>query len=158
MKKKINKYNFWRLLLNIVIPVGLGALVGFISGSNNGYNEFVKPVFAPPGIVFPIVWTVLYILMGISAYLIYNSDSLYRNNALKTYYFQLIVNLLWSFIFFKFKLLFLAIIWIILLIYLVIKMIIQYKKINKVASYLQIPYLLWLFFALVLNIGFYVLN
>ena len=145
-------------VLNIIIPLGLGALVGFLSGSNNGYNEFIKPNFAPPGIVFPTVWSILYILMGISAYMIKQSDSLYRNNALKLYYAQLIVNLLWSFLFFKFKLILFSALWILLLIYLVIKMILQFYKIKKVASYLQLPYLLWLIFAFILNLTIFILN
>ncbi len=158
MKNKNKIKKLFNLILSIVIPLALGALVGFLSGSSNGYNDFIKPIFAPPGIVFPIVWSILYILMGISEYIISMSDSLYRNNALNIYYVQLIVNLLWSFIFFKFKLILLAAIWILLLIVLVILMIIKLKKVNMFSAYLQIPYLLWLVFALILNISIYILN
>lgn len=158
MNDKIKKRKFVQLILYIIIPLGLGALTGFLSGSYNGYSNFTKPPFAPPGIIFPIVWSILYTLMGISSYKISISDSPFRTTALKSYYIQLIVNLLWSFIFFKFKLFLLAALWIVLLIILVIKMIIEFKKVNKVAAYLQIPYLLWLIFALILNISIYLLN
>lgn len=158
MNEKIKIRKIIHLLLYIIIPLGLGTIVGFLSGSNSGYSEFTKPIFAPPGIVFPIVWSILYILMGISAYKVSISDSPYRTIALKTYYTQLIINLLWSFIFFKFKLLLLAAMWIVLLIVFVIKMIIEFKKVNKLAAYLQLPYLLWLVFALILNISVYTLN
>jgi len=158
MKKNVLLTKLFSLFINIIIPVGLGALVGFLSGSSDGYKELIQPSFAPPGIVFPIVWTILYTLMGISSYIIKESDSSYRNTALKTYYISLFINLLWSFLFFKFKLLLLSALWILLLIYYVIKMIVQYYKIKKVASYLQLPYLLWLIFAFVLNITIYFLN
>ena len=158
MKKNILLTKLFSLFINIIIPVGLGALVGFLSGSSDGYKELIQPSFAPPGIVFPIVWTILYTLMGISAYIIKESNSENRKTALKTYYTSLIINLLWSFLFFKFKLLLLSALWILLLIYYVIKMIVQYYKIKKVASYLQLPYLLWLIFAFVLNTTIYFLN
>lgn len=155
---KFNYKKISQLIIFIIIPLGLGTLVGFLSGSNSGYSKFIKPAFAPSGIVFPIVWTVLYILMGISAYLIFNSKNPKSSIALKTYYTQLLINLLWSFIFFNFRLILLAAIWIVLLITLVIDMILKFKKINKVAGYLQIPYLLWLIFAFILNISIYFLN
>ena len=146
------------LFINIIIPVGLGALVGFLSGSNSGYKELVTPSFAPPGIVFPIVWTILYTLMGISAYIIKETDSPNSQSALNTYYISLVINLIWSFLFFKFRLILFSAVWIILLIYYVIKMIVKYYKIKKVAGYLQLPYLLWLIFALILNIAIYIIN
>lgn len=146
------------LLIYILIPLVLGAIVGFLSGSNDGYKEFIKPIFAPPGIVFPIVWSILYILMGISAYIVANSNSLYRNIALKNYYIQLTLNLLWSFIFFKFKLLLLSSIWILVLIYFVIQMIKYFYRTKKIAGFLQLPYLLWLIFAFILSITIYIIN
>ena len=154
MKKK----KIISLLIYILIPLVLGAIVGFLSGSNDGYKEFIKPVFAPPGIVFPIVWSILYILMGISAYIVANSNSLYRNIALKNYYIQLTLNLLWSFIFFKFKLLLLSSIWILVLIFFVIQMIKYFYKTKKIAGFLQLPYLLWLIFAFILSITIYIIN
>ena len=154
----MKKEHIKSLILNIIIPVALGGLVGFLSGSSDGYKDLIQPSFAPPGIVFPIVWTILYILMGISAYIIKKTNSIYSKKALKTYYISLAINLLWSFLFFKFKWLLFSALWIILLIYFVIKMIVEYYKIKKVAAYLQLPYLIWLIFAFILNVSIYILN
>lgn len=158
MKKNKILLEIFSLLISIIIPVGLGALVGFLSGSSEGYKDLILPSFAPPGIVFPILWTILYTLMGLSAYLIKEIDSINKKNAVNTYYVSLIINLIWSFLFFKLKWLLFSALWIILLIYFVIITIIKYYKIKKVASYLQLPYLFWLFFALVLNLTIYFIN
>ena len=96
------KINFKKLIISILIPVLLGALVGLLTSSSNNYNAMVMPSFAPPGFLFPIVWSILYTLMGISAYLIIESNDKGVDSALLIYSLQLIVNLLWSFIFFKF--------------------------------------------------------
>ena len=150
------KINYKKLIISVVIPLILGALVGFISGSSSGYKNMITPSFAPPGILFPIVWSILYIIMGISDYLV--KEKLNTDKSLNIYNIQLIVNLLWSFIFFSFKLYLLAFLWIILLIGLVIKMIIKYYKISKISAYLQIPYLLWIIFASILCFFIYLLN
>ena len=150
------KINFKRLIVSILIPLGLGLLVGLLSGSGNNYNDLVQPSFAPPSWLFPVVWTILYILMGISDYLV--KEELNTDKSLNIYKYQLLFNLLWSFVFFTFKWYLFAFIWIILLIILVIKMIKEFLSINKISSYLQIPYLLWLIFAAVLNFSIYLLN
>ena len=141
------------LVKNIAIPLVIGIIVSLIMMPFNDYQNLNQPPFAPPSIAFPIVWTILYILMGISAYIISE-----KGGSLSTYYIQLFVNALWSIIFFVFKLRLLAFIWILLLIYLVIKMIKEFLNINKTAGYLQIPYLIWLIFAAYLNFGIYILN
>ena len=145
--------NIKNLIKNIMIPIAVGIIVSIIMMPFNNYESLNQPPLAPPAIAFPIVWTILYILMGISAYMISE-----RKGNLSLYYLQLFVNALWSIIFFVFKLRLLAFIWIILLIILVIKMIIQFKSIKNIAGYLQIPYLLWLLFAAYLNFGVYLLN
>lgn len=150
--------NWKKLFVSILIPVGLGALVGFLTSSSTNYTNFNQPSFAPPAIVFPIVWTILYTLMGISSYIVSESNFQSKEKALSTYWIQLIINLLWSIIFFTFDLKTLAFIWIILLIVLVIKMIKEFLSINKTAGYLQIPYLLWLVFAAILNLSIIFLN
>jgi len=150
--------NFKKLFVSILIPVGLGALVGFLTSGSMNYSNLNQPSFAPPAIVFPIVWTILYTLMGISSYIISESNSSNKEKALSTYWTQLIINLLWSIIFFIFNLRTLAFIWIILLIVFVIKMIREFLLINKTAGYLQIPYLLWLIFAAILNLSIVILN
>lgn len=151
------KINYKLLIISILIPVGLGALVGLLTSSGNGYQEMIQPSFAPPAIIFPIVWTVLYTLMGISSYLVIAAGN-DNEKALRYYILQLTVNLIWPFLFFTFKMYILSFVWILLLIYLVIRMILEFYKINKTAAYLQIPYLLWLIFASILNLSISILN
>jgi len=145
--------DFKKLVINILIPLVIGGIVGLIIMPFMDYESLNKPPLSPTSIVFPIVWTILYILMGISAYLVSKSAPIPF-----VYYVALGVNALWSIIFFVFKFRLLAFIWIILLIFLVIKMIIEFYKTNKASAYLQIPYLLWLLFAGYLNLRFYLLN
>lgn len=152
------KIDIKKLLISIGIPLLLGALVGFLSGSFKGYESINIPSFAPPGWLFPVMWSILYILMGISSYIIKEENSYKMVEALKKYRLQLIVNLLWSFLFFTFKLYLLSFIWIIVLIVLVVMMIIKFKEISKLSAYLQIPYLLWITFAAILNYSIYLLN
>lgn len=144
--KYVKKY------LPIFIPIILGTIVSFIIKTDN-YNIINKPVLSPPKIVFPIVWSIIYLIMGYSYY-----KTSKDKEETKIYYLQLIINLTWSIIFFNFKLYFLAIIWIMLLIYLVIKMIKLFYNDNKLSAYLNIPYLIWLIFAFYLTIMVYLLN
>ena len=140
-----------KLIKNILIPVIMGGIVGLIISPFMNYNNLNKPSLSPPGIVFPIVWTILYIIMGYSFYK--------QNEQNKTiYYTQLIVNGLWSIIFFIFEWYLISTIWIILLIILVTIMIYKFYKENKIAGLINIPYLIWLFFALYLSFGVYLLN
>ena len=141
----------------ILLPVIVGGLVGLIISGFMDYDFLKQPPLAPPGILFPIVWTILYVLMGIS-YGILQSKDLIQPKVNQIYYGQLAVNALWSFIFFVFQWRFFAFLWILLLLVLVVKMIIQFYQRNKVAGLLQIPYLLWLLFASYLNLGVYILN
>lgn len=152
------KTDFKKLAKSILIPLLLGALVGFLTSPGKNYKSMVTPAFAPPGILFPIVWSILYILMGISSYRISERDGLFNGQALKIYNIQLAVNLLWSFLFFTFRWYFLAFLWIILLIVLVIKMIKKFSSIDRLSAYIQIPYLLWITFAAILNFAVYTLN
>ena len=124
----------------------------------NIYKEIVKPKFSPSSIAFPIVWSILYILMSISLYLVLKSSNTDYKSSLKIYTFQLLVNSTWTLIFFGFNNYLLGIIWIILLIVLVITMITNFYNKNKISALLQIPYLLWLCIALYLNISIYLLN
>ena len=136
------KFDFKKLLLFILVPLSLGALVGLLTSSNSNVNSIIPPW------IFPIVWTILYILMGISSYLVYKKT----NEIPKIYIIQLGANLLWSFLFFTFNLKILAFIWILFLILLVIIMIRDFLSKDKLAGYLQIPYLIWLFIASILNL------
>ena len=136
------KINYKRLIIFILIPVLLGALVGLLTSVNNGVNSII------PAWIFPVVWTILYVLMGISSYLVYEKD----DELPRIYVIQLIFNLLWSFIFFNFRWYLIAFIWIIILFVMVIKMIREFREIDKTAGNLQIPYAVWLVVGAVLNL------
>lgn len=144
-------------LKSILIPVIVGAIVGFITSGYIDYNSLIQPPLAPPSILFPIVWSILYVLMGIS-YGILDSNSLVDSSINSIYYWQLFVNALWSIFFFIFKWRFFAFLWILLLLALVLVMIIRFYNKNKIAGLIQLPYLLWVTFATYLNLGIYFLN
>ena len=150
-----NRSNF---IIAILIPLAVGALSALFSRNMALYSQINTPPLAPPGILFPIVWTILYILMGISSYLIYESDSEYKESALKIYALQLFFNFMWSIIFFRFDQYLFAFIWLLILIGLIVKMIYVFYQIRPLAAYLQIPYLLWCLFAAYLNLMIYLLN
>lgn len=147
------------LFISVGISVGVGLISAFLTMNNqNIYDVINVPSFSPPAFLFPIVWTVLYILMGISSYIIYNSNDSDRFDALKIYGVQLFINFFWSLIFFNLKNFKFALIWIILLLFSIIIMIYRFYKINKVTGLLNIPYLLWVMFASVLNFYIVILN
>lgn len=146
-----------------LIGIGAAELVGllarlFSGASDPFYEELVQPPFAPPGWVFPVVWTVLYALMGAASYQIFNSDSPKRRCALTLYAVQLAVNFLWTLVFFRFHALGASSAVLILLVVLLALTVIQFCKIRKSAAWLMMPYLLWTIFALYLNLGVYFLN
>ena len=142
---------------SILIPVVVGGIIGFLTSSSIDYNNLQQPFLAPPGFIFPIVWTILYILMGIS-YGILKSNNQTDQQIDLIYYVQLGVNALWSIFFFTLKWRLFSFLWIILLAILVIVMIVKFYNKNKLAGLLQIPYLLWILFASYLNIATYILN
>lgn len=117
-------------------------------------DSLVKPLLFPPKILFPIVWTILYFLMSISLYL----SSKYNKNLYKVYGIQLVLNSLWSPLFFMFKTYLFSTIELLILIIFVAIMIEEMKQENKLSAYLQIPYFIWLLFALYLNVSIYILN
>ena len=149
--------NKWVWIKNILFPIVLGGIVGLIISKFMDYNQLLKPPFAPPGAVFGIVWSIIYILMGIS-YSILQTNDLTDNKVKNIYYLQLVINLLWPIIFFAFKWRLFACFWIIALLLLIIYMISIFYEKNKLAAYLQIPYLIWTVFATYLTIGVYWLN
>lgn len=142
---------------SILTPVILGSIISFFISSSIDYNTLQRPILSPPSVVFPIVWTVLYILMGFS-YGFLKTNNLNDSKSDSIYYFQLIVNLLWPIIFFVFKMRLFAFFWIIFLIILVINMIIKFYNKNIWSGLIQIPYLIWLLFATYLNLAIYLLN
>ena len=142
---------------SILIPLIVGGVVGFITSNFMDYGSLQKPPLSPPGILFPIVWTILYTLMGVS-YGILKSNNLTDRKIDFIYYFQLAVNALWSIFFFVFKWRLFSFLWIILLAIAVTVMIIRFYEKNKLSGLLQIPYLLWVVFASYLNLSIYLLN
>lgn len=139
----------WKaLLLSLLISLGVGGLSAlFTSSSMQTYQDLVKPPLSPPGIVFGIVWTILFFLMGISAYLVYQAKSPNKKYALGIYGLQLIVNFFWSILFFNLDAYWFAFAWLILLWILILFMVILFYRICKLSGLLQIPYLLWVTFA-----------
>ena len=153
--------NSLKLLLCIIIPLAIGAVSGIAttSGIDTWYVNIEKPSFNPPNYLFGPVWTTLYILMGISFYMILQAQkNELRTKAIAVFCIQLFLNFWWSFIFFKYQLLGLAFIEIILIWLSIAAMIIIFFEINKTAALLQIPYLLWVSFASVLNGTIWLLN
>lgn len=153
------KINWKALIVSIAISLGVGALAGFLTrNSMTLYPTLVKPPLAPPGWIFPVVWTILYVLMGISAYIIYTSNSKDKEEALRVYILQLMMNFFWSIIFFNQQAYLLAFFILVILWVLILIMIQKFKDINTLAGILQIPYLLWVTFAGYLNLAIYLLN
>ena len=145
--------------ISIAIPLAVGGISAFFTRKGMPYYDTqIKPWFSPPDAVFPIVWTILYILMGISALRIWRSNDPKKTGALKIYAVQLLVNFLWSVIFFGLKQYFFAFLWLLLLIVLVSKMIWAFAHIDLKAAKLQFPYLLWCMFAAILNFEVWWLN
>jgi benzodiazapine receptor len=150
-----------KLLLCIIIPLAIGAVSGVATASSidTWYVNIEKPSFNPPNYLFGPVWTTLYVLMGISFFMIIQAKkSELKTKAITIFCIQLFLNFWWSFIFFKFQLLGLAFIEIILIWLSIAAMIILFFEINKTAALLQIPYLLWVSYASVLNGTIWLLN
>lgn len=156
MEKKLRT-----LLIAVAIPLLVGAVAGLLTrNSMQVFEGLQQPPFAPPGVLFPIVWTILYALMGIASYLIYTSgkDPEEVSSALTVYGVQLVVNFLWPIVFFRFGWYTFAFFWLILLWVLVIYTILLFYRISKPAAWLMVPYLLWLTYAAYLNLGIVLLN
>lgn len=156
MWRKIKPY-----IISIAIALGVDGLSAlFTMNSFDIYKNLNQPPLSPPMIVFPIVWGILFVLMGVSSAIIYTkrAENIKVNSALRIYGFQLAVNFFWSIIFFNMQAYLFAFLWLLILWVLIIVMIIQFHKINRIASYLQIPYFLWVTFAGYLNLMIYILN
>lgn len=152
----------WKtLLICVAIPVLVGALAGLISsGSMESFAELEKPPLSPPGWLFPVVWTVLYVLMGISSYLVIVSDGPQKevDRSIRVYALQLFFNFCWSLIFFNLEMYYFAFVWLVVLWVLILTTIILFGRISKPAAWLMVPYLLWVTFAGYLNLGIALLN
>ena len=141
----------------ILIPVALGAVVGLLISGAMDYDGLKKPPLAPPSVLFPIVWSILYVLMGVS-YGRLSVRGLNDSETTSVYFAQLAVNLLWPVFFFVLKWRLFSFIWIIALLVLVITMAIRFYRRDKAAGLLQIPYAAWVAFASYLNLMAYLLN
>lgn len=148
------------LLIFVIAAELAGAVSALVAGGNFGayYDTLIKPPLAPPGWLFPVMWSILYALMGISAYLIYSSEHISLRFALLLWGIQLFVNILWSPVFFGLGSFGGAVAVVIVMLALIIAMIAVFFRINRCAALLQLPYLAWTLFATYLSVGFYVLN
>ncbi|WP_434309312.1 TspO/MBR family protein [Hominifimenecus sp. rT4P-3] len=149
----------WKNLITcLAIPLAVGSLSSLLTqNSMETFASINKPALAPPGWLFPMVWTILYILMGVASYLVLTSGKP-SDTALTVYGIQLVFNFFWSIIFFNLELYLFAFIWLVLLWLLILLTTILFYQISKPAGYLMIPYLLWVTFAGYLNLSIYLLN
>lgn len=147
------------LIISIIIPLLVGGISSFVTNDQMSiYSKLNRPSLAPPGYFFPIIWTILFVLMGISSYFIYISDTPKRENALLIYTFQLFINFCWPLFFFNLQNYFLALMILIVLLILIVVMLYCFYQIKPLSCYLNIPYLLWIFFAMYLNFFIFINN
>lgn len=155
------KIQWKKLFLFLAIPLAVGGLSALISGGGmKAFQTLEKPAFSPPGWLFPVAWTVLYLLMGLASYLVFESTVSMRQKrqALTAYGLQLAVNFFWSIIFFNSEAYLLAFLWLLLLWGLIMITLYRFYRITPAAGWLLVPYLLWVTFAGYLNLGIYLLN
>lgn len=156
--KKINKK---LLAICIAIPLVVGAISALLTKDSMMIFQTVnKPPLSPPGWLFPLVWTILYILMGVASYLVLTSEGTMeeKSQAISVYFYQLLVNFLWSTWFFNLQWYVFAFFWLILLWVLIFVTLVRFYRLSKSAGYLMVPYLLWVTFAGYLNLGIALLN
>ncbi len=152
------KIQWKKLIVCLVVPLAAGGLSALISGGGmESFESLEKPPLSPPGFLFPVVWTILYILMGIASYLVLISERP-NGGALIVYGVQLFFNFLWPILFFGFQAYTFAFVWLVILWLLIIFTVFLFFKTNTAAGYLMLPYLLWVTFAGYLNLGIAVLN
>lgn len=152
----------WKpFLICVAIPLAVGGLSGFLTRDGmDAFQRLAQPPLSPPKWLFPVVWTILYTLMGVASYLIYTSGASQRakREALTVYVIQLIVNFLWPIFFFNLEWFLFSFFWLLLLWVLVLILYFRFYRISKAAGWMILPYLIWLTFAAYLNFGIYLLN
>ena len=154
MRSKIKTY-----AISIAVALAVGGLSALLTGdSMEKYKALNQPPLAPPGWVFPIVWTILFVLMGVGAAMVFLSDSSSKKKPIAIYGLQLTVNFFWTILFFLLEARLFAFFWLLLLLGLAVWMAVSFARVNKAAGLLQIPYILWLLFAGYLNLAVYLLN
>ena len=154
------KTDWKKLLIALGIPLAVGGLAALLSGGMGQYRAMNQPPLSPPGWVFPVVWTALYLLMGYASYLIWTSDAPQgeKRGALILYSVQLAANFIWPLLFFGAQMYLAALVWLGVLWVLIFLTIRAFSKIDERAGDLLIPYILWVTFAAYLNLGIYLLN
>lgn len=156
-KRKIN--DIWVYAAAIAIALAVGTVSGLVSmGGMKEFASLKQPPLSPPGWLFPVVWTILYVLMGISAARVYLANTLDTKPALIIWAVQLLVNALWTPIFFQLELRLVAFVWLLILLCLVVWMTGKFKKVDALAGNLQFSYIIWLLFAGYLNLSVFILN
>ena len=157
IKRKTVKPAVYAVSIATALAVGAASALLSMKGMKE-YAQLDQPPLSPPGWLFPVVWTILYVLMGISAAKVYLAGTTDTKPALRIYFAQLIVNALWSPIFFELELRLVAFVWLLILIVLTVVMIGRFKRVDLTAGDLQFPYLIWLLFAAYLNMATFILN
>lgn len=156
MESKAKKY-----IIGIAIPLVVGGLSALLTqGAMQEFNSLNQPPFSPPSWLFPVVWTILFVLMGIASAIVYTADAPeeQRKNALIPYAVQLVMNFLWSIVFFNLGAYLFAFVWLLALLAVIIVTAVRFYAISKPAAWMLIPYILWVCFAGYLNFAIYVLN
>jgi len=153
----------WKtLLFFVLLPLAVGWLSGYITrDATTQFEQLIQPPFAPPGWLFPVVWTILYLLMGIASYLVWKAPDTplpEKTAALKIYGIQLAVNVVWPILFFNLELYFAAFVWLLLLWALILITFLRFRNTSSTAGILLLPYLLWVTFAGYLNLAIALLN
>ena len=151
----------WKpLIISILIPLAVGGLSAFLTRDGMmAFESLEMPPLSPPRWLFPLAWTILYVLMGIASYLVFTSGKPYRSKTALTFYgIQLIFNFFWSLIFFNLNEFLIAFVWLVIMLFFIIVTSVLFYRISRPAGYLLIPYILWVTFAGYLNLGIYLLN
>jgi translocator protein len=159
-KKNISPIS--KLIIAVLVCEAVGIASALLSNTSNNtwFKTLTKPSWNPPGYLFAPVWTILYLLMGIAFWLIWKSDAPYlkKTNAIGIFFFQLFFNFCWSILFFRFHSPFLALINIVIMIITITATMFSFANINKKASWLLVPYIMWVSFATLLNFTIWVMN
>ncbi len=154
------KIHLKKLLVAIGIPLLVGGLSALLTAGNmKTFENLQKAPLSPPGWIFPVVWAILYVLMGVASYIVWGKGGFIgTRNALILYGIQLIFNFFWSIFFFNLEFYLFSFLWLLVLLVLIILTTVLFHRISKTAGYLMIPYILWVAFAGYLNLGIAILN
>ena len=157
----MKKLNYKSLFICILIPLAIGGLSAFFTmGSMEDFAALDQPPLSPPGWLFPVVWSILYVLMGVASYFVLETPCLAerKQRAFKVYFLQLGFNFLWSIIFFSFGAYEIAFAWLLILLALIIITAVRFYRINQISGFLMLPYIVWVVFAGYLNLAIAYLN